>query len=135
MRLRVASRLLRSARLSLVLLCVLPVGALGAPLRAQTSTARSAHRPASAPARPLWPGARFTEAERQRALMRGLNFIYRTARDRANFAAYGGDYIWCFYTIATASADPSVRSAARRMGLERARAWRRAHRTPAPDAD
>ena len=67
--------------------------------------------------------------------MRGLNFIYRTARDRANFDTYGGDYVWCFYTLATASADPSVQSAARRMGLERARAWRRAHRTLPADAD
>jgi len=32
--------------------------------------------------RPLWPGARFTEAARTRAVRRGLNFIYRTALDR-----------------------------------------------------
>src|SRR5947208_12467431 len=128
MRLRVASWLLLSARLSLALLCILQVGALGA------LPARPAHGHAHTLSRPLWPGARFTEAERTRALMRGLNFIYRTARDRANFADYGGDYVWCFYTIASASADPEVRRAARRMGLERARTWRRAHRTLPADA-
>src|SRR5205085_5062088 len=110
-------------------LCVLQASVLGA------LPTRTAHRPTPLASRPLWPGARFTEAERTRALMRGLNFIYRTARDRANFADYGGDYVWCFYTIAAASADPEVRRAARRMGLERARTWRRAHRTLPADAD
>src|SRR5919206_4264564 len=104
MRLRVVSCLLRSARLSLALLCVLQTNTLGATLRAQTSPACLAHRPAPTLSRPLWPGARFTEADRQRALLRGLNFIYRTARERANFDTYGGDYVWCFYTLATASA-------------------------------
>src|SRR5918998_6675301 len=34
----------------------------------------------------LWPGSRFTEDDRRRAIMRGLNFIYRTALKRRNFA-------------------------------------------------
>jgi hypothetical protein len=119
-----------SARLSLALICVLQADAFGAlPAR------RFTHPSAPNVARPLWPGARYTEADRRRAIRRGLNFIYRTARDRANFADYGGDYVWCFYTISTAVADPSVQRTARRMGLERARAWRRAHRTLPADAD
>jgi hypothetical protein len=85
--------------------------------------------------RPLWPGARFTEAERARAIRRGLNFIYRTALDQANFADYGGDYVWCFYTLSAAVGDESVRRTARRMGLERARAWRAQHRALPRDAD
>lgn len=77
--------------------------------------------------RPLWPGSRFTEADRSRAVMRGLNFIYRTSLMKRNFEDYGPDYIWCFYTLSTAFKDSAARRAARRMGLERARLWRRQH--------
>jgi hypothetical protein len=98
-------------------------------------TAVRTHAVAPAHSRPLWPGARFTEAARARAIRRGLNFIYRTALERANFADYGGDYIWCFYTLSAAVADEGVRRTARRMGLERARAWRSTHRALPRDAD
>jgi hypothetical protein len=67
--------------------------------------------------------------------MRGLNFIYRTALRRRNFKNYGPDYIWCFYTLSVAVRDPSVRRAAQRMGLERARLWRREHSFVPSDAD
>jgi hypothetical protein len=86
-------------------------------------------------AQTLWPGSRFTEAARRRAVMRGLQFIYRTSLDRKNFEDYGQDYLWCFYTLSAAVRDEGVRQAARRMGLERARAWRRAHRFVPADAD
>lgn len=85
--------------------------------------------------RALWPGSRFTEADRERAVLRGLNFIYRTALKRRNFEDYGPDYIWCFYTLSTAFKDEAVRATARRMGLERAKFWRREHRFVPADAD
>jgi hypothetical protein len=85
--------------------------------------------------RSLWPGSRFTEAARQRAVMRGLNFIYRTALNRRNFEDYGPDYMWCFYTLSVAVKDERARRAAHRMGLERARLWRREHRFVPSDAD
>ncbi|HEX8281952.1 MAG TPA: hypothetical protein VF588_01135 [Pyrinomonadaceae bacterium] len=85
--------------------------------------------------RTLWPGSRFTAAERARAVRRGLDFIYLTARDPANFEVYGSDYLWCFYTVGESVSDPAVRAAARRMGLERARHWRRTHRSLPEDAD
>ena|GEM_PF-381320 len=100
--------------------------------------ARRTHNAPSAAAsrsRPLWPGARFTEADRARAVRRGLAFIYRTALERANFATYGGDYLWCFYTLSTAVANAPFARTARRMGLERARVWRRLHPTLPPRAD
>jgi hypothetical protein len=78
--------------------------------------------------RALWLGARFTKEDRARAVRRGLRFIYRTALDRENFEAYGSDYLWCFYTISEGVSDAGVRRLARRMGLERARVWRRSHR-------
>ena len=87
------------------------------------------------PGRPLWPGSRFTEGERARAIRRGLRFIYSTARDEANFEAYGSDYLWCFYTVAESVSDAGVRREARRMGRERARRWRETHRELPADAD
>jgi hypothetical protein len=86
-------------------------------------------------ARTLRPGARFTAAERTRAVRRGLDFIYLTARDPSNFEIYGSDYLWCFYTIGASGSDPALRTAARRMGLERARHWRRTHQRLPEDAD
>lgn len=85
--------------------------------------------------RPLWPGSSFTEADRRRAILRGLRFIYRTALERKNFEDYGQDYLWCFYTLSTAVRDREVRRAARRMGIERARLWRRTHHSVPADAD
>ena len=78
--------------------------------------------------RPLWPGSRFTEAERKRAIRRGLRFIYRTALDRDNFDNYGSDYLWCFYTVGAGVSDRGLRRLAHQMGVERARLWRRTHR-------
>jgi hypothetical protein len=78
--------------------------------------------------RALWPGSRFTDEDRARAVRRGLRFIYRTALDRENFRGYGSDYLWCFYTVSAGVSDEGVRRLARQMGLERARAWRRSHR-------
>jgi hypothetical protein len=101
----------------------------GAHLRTEASSQKKTR------GRPLWPGSSFTEADRRRAILRGLRFIYRTALQRKNFDDYGQDYLWCFYTLSAAVRDREVRRTARRMGLERARFWRRTHRTVPPDAD
>src|SRR5947209_7489447 len=85
--------------------------------------------------RALWPGSRFTEGQRARAVRRGLEFIYRTALDKNNFETYGSDYLWCFYTVGASVSDASVRRLAHRMGVERARRWRRTHRGLPTDAD
>ncbi|MCA1850005.1 MAG: hypothetical protein LC672_02850, partial [Acidobacteria bacterium] len=102
---------------------------------ARVTSAVSAHVSDKKRSRPLWPGSRFTEADRARAVRRGLNFIYRTALVGRNFDEYGQDYLWCFYTLSVAVRDPWVRSAARRMGLERARFWRQKHASVPEDAD
>lgn len=85
--------------------------------------------------RPLWPGSRWTEAMRARAVRRGLQFIYGTALDEKNFREYGSDYLWCFYTLSEALRDPGARALARRMGLERARRWRQLHPSLPAGAD
>ena len=86
-------------------------------------------------AAPLWPGSRFTETDRKRALERALSYIYRTSLNRTNFASYASDYLWCFYTLSSVVGDQSLKQEARRMGLERALAWRRFHRSLPRDAD
>jgi hypothetical protein len=86
-------------------------------------------------ATPLWPGSRFTDLDRARALARGLRFIYRTALNRRNFADYGSDYLWCFYTLSTAVRDESLKRTARRMGVESALRWRRLHHSLPRNAD
>ena len=66
----------------------------------------------------------FKPVEREQAIRRGLEFIYRLACDPAHFAEYGSDLLNCFFFISTTSADTTLRRAARRMGRERARQWR-----------
>jgi hypothetical protein len=73
--------------------------------------------------------------ERTRAVLRGMEFIYRVARDPQHFAAYGSDLLNCFHFVSHTSADPTLRRTARRMGEERARRWRRDHPHLPEDAD
>lgn len=91
--------------------------------------------PRAVRAKPLWPGARYSEEQRTRAMQRGLRFIYATAVRPKNFAEYGDDYLWCFYTISNTAADPALMRMARTMGEERAKAWRRLHPRVPADAD
>lgn len=91
--------------------------------------------PAVAAPRPLWSGARFTDDDRARAIRRGLNFIYRLTRNARNFAEYGDDFLWCFYTLSATAADPWLKRNAWRMGRERARQWRRDNPRVPADAD
>jgi hypothetical protein len=76
---------------------------------------------------PLWPGARYTIADRDAAVERGLNFVYRTASDPAVFADWGHDLLWCFYSISATAKNPKLRETALKMGHERALEWRRTH--------
>ena len=99
---------------------------------AQTSLSTAGANP---PLRPLWPGSRWTERDRARSVLRGLQFIYRTALDKKNFAQYGSDYLWCFYSLSAAFNDREAKALARRMGRERARRWRLLHQRLPPDAD
>ena len=72
----------------------------------------------------LWPGAHFTEQDRDAAIERGLQFIYRMASNPEYFAHLGHDMVFCFYTMANTAKNPKLREMARRMGEERARQWR-----------
>lgn len=76
-------------------------------------------------ARTLWPGAHFSEQNRDAAVERGLQFIYKVASDPRYFSAHGSDLLFCFYTISTTAKNEKLREMARAMGQERAQYWRR----------
>lgn len=80
--------------------------------------------------KPLWPGSRYTDQDRDGAVERGLQFIYQIARDPKAFAGWGHDFISCFHDIAETSKNPKLRDMARGMGHERALEWRREHPQP-----
>jgi hypothetical protein len=62
--------------------------------------------------------------DRKQAIERGLRFIYQTACDPKNFADFGSDYLWCFYSIGTTSSDPDLGRTALNMGRELGVVWR-----------
>jgi hypothetical protein len=86
-------------------------------------------------AKPLWEGARYTHEDKANAVRRGLDFIYKTARDEKNFSEYGSDYLWCLYAIGAATSDRDLRAYAGNMARERARQWRRMHPRVPRNAD
>jgi hypothetical protein len=72
---------------------------------------------------PLWPGSKYTEADKSRAMLRALDYIDRSARDPKNFAAQASDYTYCFYSIAATASEPELRAAAARMAHVYAKRW------------
>ena len=84
---------------------------------------------------PLWPGARHTVEERDRAVMRGVEVMYRFARQPDTFRDWGHDLLSAFYNIAVTSGNAELRRTAWSMGRERALEWRRLHRSVPPDSD
>jgi hypothetical protein len=86
-------------------------------------------------AAPLWTGSPYTQADRDKAVRRGLHFIYSIAQNPTYFAEYGHDLLWCLYSISVTSADPGLRQMAASMGRERAREWRLVNPSLPPGAD
>ncbi|HEY2017668.1 MAG TPA: hypothetical protein VGH38_29380, partial [Bryobacteraceae bacterium] len=79
---------------------------------------------------PLWPDARYTREDRDRAIQRGLNFIYDSiARNPHHFHDWGHDLLAAFYNIAVTSENRELRRMAWNMGHERALEYRRLHPT------
>lgn len=83
--------------------------------------------------KPLWPGAHYTQHDRDAAVERGLEFIYKIALNPKYFSRWGSDLLFCFYTISTTAKNEKLRDMAHRMGEERAREWRREHQAPPTD--
>jgi hypothetical protein len=74
-------------------------------------------------------------ADRRRAIKRGLEFIYEIACNAEYFELYGFDLLCCFDCIDSTSKDLTLCRTARRMGRERARHWRREHARITSDLD
>jgi len=86
--------------------------------------------------RPLWPGAQYTQEDRDRAVERGLQFVYKVASNPEYFSRWGPDLMFCFYSISSTARNQKLREMALVMGQERARQWRRDHTAvPADDPD
>ncbi|HKR00127.1 MAG TPA: hypothetical protein VJT09_05610 [Pyrinomonadaceae bacterium] len=66
----------------------------------------------------------FRTKERERAIKRGLEFIYLMAQDEELFDVWGHDLLNCFCFISRTALDPALRRAARKVGRERGRRWR-----------
>src|SRR6266404_4813165 len=77
---------------------------------------------------PLWPGARYSTEDRDQAIYRGMQFLYRTASKPKVFAEWGFDLLWCFWSISNTAQDPKLRQMAHDMGHERAAEWHRTHK-------
>jgi hypothetical protein len=126
---------MRGKLISICLLALLSAGALHVNVAALNSKSGNTRRrpiaglSARKRGQPLWPEARFTVEERERAIERGMNFVYRTARKPANFADYGADYVWWFAALSNSVRDERLRHSARSMALECARRWLKTHRT------
>jgi hypothetical protein len=73
----------------------------------------------------LWPGSHFSKQDRDDAVERGLQFIYKVASNPKYFSEHGSDLLFCFYTISSTAKNQKLREMARTMGQERAREWRR----------
>lgn len=84
---------------------------------------------------PLWPGSPYTEQDRSQAILRALGYIEESATNRANFAEYGTDYLYCFHSIAVSARDSRLRAAAERMGRAAAVRWVRTHSTVSAEAN
>jgi hypothetical protein len=87
------------------------------------------------PGTPLWPGARYTQGDRDRAVQRGFTFLYYFACNPGNFREYGSDLLSAFYNIAETSQNLKLSRTAWSRGHELAVEWRRIHPTVPADAN
>jgi len=83
--------------------------------------------------KPLWPGARYSDADRDLAIERGLEFINLIASRPEDFSHFGHDLIFCFYTISNTAKNARLRARARELVIRYARQWRQAHPDPPTD--
>lgn len=83
----------------------------------------------------LWPGTKYTAADKTEAMLKGIQFIYDSSLDPENFKKFGEDYLWCYYSLGAATANPKFKETCLRMGQERAKLWRQLNQRVPDDAD
>jgi hypothetical protein len=77
----------------------------------------------------------YKRVQRERAIQRGMEFIYSFARDPQNFAECGDNLLYFFKLVASTSRDENLRKVARKMGKERLRHWAHDRHSLPPNAD
>ena len=77
----------------------------------------------------------YQKAQRERAIRRGMEFIYSFACDPQNFAECGDNLLYFFKLVASTSRDENLRKMALKMGKERFRHWRHSRRSLPSNAD
>src|SRR5687768_10218276 len=75
-----------------------------------------------------------TDDTRDKAIRRGLDFIYRVATEPEGFDRYGSLSTCCFALVGATSRDANLRQLARSRAQKLARRWRRRHPVLPPDA-
>jgi len=81
------------------------------------SSSSSSPGPSPAPCVKQLPGP--TEGcRRQRAILKGLDYLYKLAIKRANFVSFGADVIMTLMDVASQAADDRVRKSALQVGRE-----------------
>ena len=73
-------------------------------------------------------------ANSERAIKRGLDFIYGVAHTPEGFDSYGSLSVCCFALVGATSRDPNLRQLSRSRAQKLARRWRRLHPVVPPDA-
>jgi hypothetical protein len=66
-------------------------------------------------------------AERKMAAQLGLKFLHQISLDDEVFDDWAGDFLWCFYCLATTTREPVLRDTAKRIGVQLARKWYAMH--------
>ena len=74
-----------------------------------------------AASQPLWPGSKYTEADRSNAMLHALAYIERSAA--AHFHSQASDYLYCFYSIAATARNPELKAEAARIAPVYAKKW------------
>ena len=71
----------------------------------------------------------------EKAIKRGLDFIYRTANKPGGFASYGSLIICCFALVGATSRDAGLRQLAKSRAQKLTRRWKRLHPVVPLDAN
>ncbi|OGQ77499.1 MAG: hypothetical protein A2289_15120 [Deltaproteobacteria bacterium RIFOXYA12_FULL_58_15] len=84
---------------------------------------------------PLWADSKFTVGERDRAILRGLDFIEELVEKDKPFDDNIGDLLWCHYAIEATTPDANLRELAGDRGREMAKRWKKGVRGLPLDAN
>lgn len=74
---------------------------------------------------PLWESSRYTIQDRDRAILRGIDFLKE--QSKLNFVQHARDYMLGFHLISQSSLNETVRSTAKEAGVALAKVWRQSH--------